>query len=170
MQGVWYLFNFMVVFSVSPIRKGGWDCSKSQILFALFTQPLTLTTTGLWKGFGLNSYCVNYLYKPVSLFILLSSQTVTCMLPDEMCDRQQQRCESSKRNINSDQWIQIKNKILTKQSLLLAQLLGNWSRKIYTELFRQYLSRICIDFPRNEKVEKNLWYLVRQFVCKSWPS
>lgn len=151
--------------------KGGWDCNKSQILFALFTQLITLTTVGLfvegiWPGLllcQLSFFTSRFLFLSCSLAkLLLIRFQIKCMT-DNTKD-----LKAAKRNISSDLWVQIKNKeakqnkTLTKQNILLTQLLGNWSRKIYTELFRQYLYcsslRLYVCFPRNEKARKNLWY------------
>jgi len=143
--------------------KGGWDCSKSQILFALFTQLVTLTTAGLFvEGIWpellvcrLSFFKSRFLFSSYSLAKLLLIRFQKKYVTDNSED-----VKAVKRNINSDQWVQIKNKSMTKQNILLTQFLGNWSRKIYTELFRQYLYcsplRIYVCFPRNEKAGKNL--------------
>lgn len=168
MRGGWYLFNFMVLFSLSNDKRWlGLQQEPNPVCLTHTTSHTDYSRTVCGRDLAWTlTVSIIFLYKQVSLLVLLSSQTVTYMLPDEMCDRRQQRCESSKkRTINSDQWVQVKNKkpkTLTKQNTLLTQLLGNWSRKIYAELFRQYLYcsslRIYICFPRNKKAGKNLWY------------
>lgn len=143
--------------------KCGRDCSRSQILFALFTQLVTLTTAGLFvEGIWpevllcqLPFFTSRFLFSSYAVAkLLLIGFQMKCVTDDS------KDVKAAKRNINSDHWVQIKNKTLTKQNILLTRFLGNWSRQIYTELSRQYVYcsslRTYICFPRNEKAGRNL--------------
>lgn len=145
--------------------KGGRDCSKSQILFALFTQLVTLTTAGLF----VEGIWPELLLCQLSFFIrrffcssyALAKLLLICFQMKCVTDDSKYVKAAKKGNISSDQCVQIKNKKtpnLDKTKHLA--ILGNWSRKIYAELSRQYLYcsslRIYICFPRNEKAAKNL--------------
>lgn len=93
--------------------KDGWDCNKSQILFALFTQLITLTTVGLfvegiWPGLllcQLSFFTSRFLFLSYSLAkLLLIRFQIKCMT-DNTKD-----LKAAKRNISSDLWVQTKNK------------------------------------------------------------
>lgn len=134
----------------------------------------------MWRGFGLDSHCVNYLPLQAGFSFLSYSLAKLLLIGFQIkCVTDTTKdVKAARRNTNSDLCVWIKNKgkrktknqTLTKQNILLIQLLGNWSRKIYTECS----DNTCIvhplgftsAFPEMRRQER-ICDIQRQFVCKS---
>lgn len=112
MWGGWYLFNFMVFFSLANDKRWpGLQQEPNPICLIHTTSHTDYSGTVCGRDLSWTlTVSIIFLYKQVFLFVLRSSQTVTHMLPDEMCDRRQQICESSKKREHQISVFRLKTK------------------------------------------------------------
>lgn len=80
------------------MKRGGWESSRNPVRFTHRTGHTDCSGTVCGRDLASTlTVSIIFLYKQVSLFVLLSSQTVTHMLPDEMCDRHSKDVKAAKK-------------------------------------------------------------------------